>query len=48
MIDNKEDYHNAVTMGPPLGNDGKPMVAQVNAGGGYIPKGAQNVEIAKD
>ena len=40
MIDNKEDYHNAVTMGLPLGNDGKPMVAQVNAGGGYIPKGA--------
>ena len=39
MIDNKEDYHNAVTMGLPLGNDGKPMVAQVNAGGGYIPKG---------
>ena len=48
MIDNKEDYHNAVTMGLPLGNDGKPMVAQVNAGGGYIPKGAKNVSVAKD
>ena len=48
MIDIKEDYHNAVTMGLPLGNDGKPMVAQVNAGGGYIPKGAPNVAVAKD
>jgi len=48
MIDMKEDYHSAVTMGLPLGNDGQPMVAQVNAGGGYIPKGAKNVEVAKD
>ena len=24
------------------------MKAQVNAGGGYIPKGAKNVEVAKD
>jgi multiple sugar transport system substrate-binding protein len=48
MIANQEDYHNAVTMGLPLGNDGKPMVAQVNAGGGYIPKGAANVAVAKD
>ena len=40
MIDNKEDYHNAVTMKIPLGNDGKPVPAQVNAGGGFIPKGA--------
>jgi multiple sugar transport system substrate-binding protein len=48
MIGNQEDYHNAVTMGLPLGNDSKPMVAQVNAGGGYIPKGAKNVSVAKD
>jgi multiple sugar transport system substrate-binding protein len=48
MIHMKEDYHSAVTMGLPLGNDGQPMVAQVNAGGGYIPKGARNVEVAKD
>jgi multiple sugar transport system substrate-binding protein len=48
MIDMKEDYHSAVTIGLPLGNDGQPMVAQVNAGGGYIPKGAKNVEVAKD
>jgi hypothetical protein len=29
-------------------NDGTPMKAQVNAGGGYIPKGAKNIEVAKD
>ena len=48
MIDNKEDYHNAVTMKIPLGNDGKPVPAQVNAGGGFIPKGAMNLVVAKD
>jgi multiple sugar transport system substrate-binding protein len=48
MIDNKEDYYNAVTMPIPLGNDGQPIPAQVNAGGGYIPKGAKNLEVAKD
>ena len=48
MIDNKEDYHNAVTMKIPLGNDGKPVPAQVNAGGGFIPKGAVNFVVAKD
>ena len=30
------------------GNDGKPMPAPVGAGGGFIPKGAKNVEVAKD
>jgi multiple sugar transport system substrate-binding protein len=49
MIDDKEDfYHNVVTMALPLGNDGKPIPAQVNAGGGFIPKGAKGVEVAKD
>jgi multiple sugar transport system substrate-binding protein len=48
MIDNKEDYYNAVTMPIPLGNDGQSIPAQVNAGGGYIPKGAKNLEVAKD
>ena len=37
-----------VTLGLPNGNDGKPMAAQVGAGGGFIPKGAKNVEVAKD
>jgi multiple sugar transport system substrate-binding protein len=32
----------------PNGNDGQPMAAQLNAGGGFIPKGAKNIEVAKD
>lgn len=49
MYSNKEAYfHEMVTMGMPNGNDGSPIPAQVNAGGGYIPKGAKNVEVAKD
>ena len=48
MIKDKEAYADMVTMGLPNGNDGKPMAAQVGAGGGFIPKGAKNIEIAKD
>jgi multiple sugar transport system substrate-binding protein len=49
MIDDKQAfYHDMVTLGLPLGNDGRPIPAQVGAGGGYIPKGAKNVEVAKD
>src|SRR5258707_9342289 len=29
-------------------NDGTPMFAPVGAGGGFIPKGAKNVDVAKD
>jgi multiple sugar transport system substrate-binding protein len=49
MIDNKEAYyHESVTLGLPNGNDGKPMPALVGAGGGFIPRGAKNIEVAKD
>jgi multiple sugar transport system substrate-binding protein len=44
----KEDYDDIVTMGLPLGNDGKPIPSQVTNFGGMIPKGAKNVETAKD
>jgi multiple sugar transport system substrate-binding protein len=37
-----------VTLGLPNGNDGKPIPALVGAGGGFIPKGAKNVETSKD
>jgi multiple sugar transport system substrate-binding protein len=44
MIKDKEAfYHNMKTLAPVNKNDGTPMKAQVNAGGGYIPKGAKNV-----
>jgi multiple sugar transport system substrate-binding protein len=49
MIKDKQAfYHNMKTLAPVNKNDGTPMKAQVNAGGGYIPKGAKNVEVAKD
>ena len=49
MINDKQAYyHDSVTMGLPNGNDGKPMPAQLGAGGGFIPNGAKNVTVAKD
>jgi multiple sugar transport system substrate-binding protein len=49
MIKDKQAfYHDMKTLAPVNKNDGTPMKAQVNAGGGYIPKGAKNVEVAKD
>jgi multiple sugar transport system substrate-binding protein len=44
----KEDYDSIVTMGLALSNDGKPVPSQVNSGGLLIPKGAKNLEVAKD
>ncbi len=49
MIKDEQAYYHEMKMtGYPSGNDGKPMKRQVGAGGGYIPKGAKNVEVAKD
>ena len=44
----KEDYDNIVTMGLALSNDGKPIPSQAGNGNLLIPKGAKNVEVAKD
>jgi multiple sugar transport system substrate-binding protein len=44
----KEDYDDIVTMGLALSNDGKPVPAQAVSACGLIPKGAKNVEVAKD
>jgi multiple sugar transport system substrate-binding protein len=44
----KEDYDDIVVQGLPLDNDGKTITSQVTHGGGMIPKGAKNVEVAKD
>src|ERR1700728_752766 len=46
--DKQAFYHDMQTVAPQLKNDGTPMKTQVNAGGGYILKGAKNVEVAKD
>ena len=49
MIKNKKAYYEEMkTLGLPQGNDGKPMPAQIGAGGLFIPKGAKNIEVAKD
>jgi multiple sugar transport system substrate-binding protein len=49
MIHNhKAYYEESVTLGLPLGNDGQPVKAFVGAGGGFVPAGAKNIEVAKD
>jgi multiple sugar transport system substrate-binding protein len=49
MVKNKKAFMEEMkTLAPVNKNDGTPMKTQVNAGGGYIPKGCKNVEVAKD
>ena len=44
----KEDYDDILTMGLALSNDGKPVPSHATNGCGLVPKGAKNVEAAKD
>src|SRR5215470_5631211 len=44
----KSDYDDILTMGLALSNEGKPVPSMANAATGLIPKGAKNVEVAKD
>jgi len=48
IIKNQQDYNDIVTMGLALSNDGKPVPSVANSLCGLIPKGAQNVAVAKD
>jgi multiple sugar transport system substrate-binding protein len=49
LIKNKKAYYEEMqTLGLPLTNEGKPMAAQIGAGGLFIPKGTKNLELAKD
>jgi multiple sugar transport system substrate-binding protein len=48
IINKKQEYDDIVTMGLPLSNDGKPVASPVGGLFGLIPKGAKNVEVAKD
>jgi len=48
IIKNQQDYDDIVVQGLALSNEGKPVPAQVTHFGGMIPKGAKNVELAKD
>jgi multiple sugar transport system substrate-binding protein len=48
LFHKKEEYDDVITMGLPHDNQGKEMPAQLGVGGAFIPKGAKNVEVAKD
>jgi len=48
LYHDKATYEDAVTLGLPLDNRGQPVPAQLGVGGGFIPKGAKNVEVAKE
>jgi len=48
LFHKKEEYNDIVTMGLPRDNAGKPMTAQLLVTGAFIPKGAKNVDVAKD
>jgi len=48
VIHNQTDYNDIVTMGLPLSNDGKPVPSQAANAFGLIPKGAKNIDVAKD
>jgi multiple sugar transport system substrate-binding protein len=44
----KDEYGDVVTMPPQLDNNGKQMMTQMGIAGTMIPKGAKNIEVAKD
>ncbi len=49
MIKDKKAYYQEMAVrGLPNKNDGSPMTAIVGAGGGFIPKGAKNIPVAKE
>ena len=48
IIKNQQDYNDIVTMRLPLSNDGEPVPVEQGSLCGLIPKGAKNVEVAKD
>src|SRR5215475_12336017 len=44
----KEEYDDIVTMGLPRDNAGKQIPSQLGVGGAFVPKGAKNIEVAKE
>jgi multiple sugar transport system substrate-binding protein len=48
LFHKKEEYNDIVTKGLPLDNEGKPIPSELGATGAFIPKGAKNVDVAKD
>ena len=48
LYHDKAAYEDVVTLGLPNDNHGQPVPAQLGVAGGFIPKGAKNVAVAKD
>lgn len=48
MIHDPEKYSDAVTLGLPQDNSGKPIASPLTVGGAIIPKGGKNVAVAKE
>jgi multiple sugar transport system substrate-binding protein len=48
LVDKKEEYDDVLTYAIPNGNDGKPLPSEIGIFGAVIPKGAKNVDVAKD
>jgi multiple sugar transport system substrate-binding protein len=48
LYKDKDQYNDIVTYGLPLGNDGKPVASPLPIFGALVPKGANNVELAKE
>jgi multiple sugar transport system substrate-binding protein len=48
LFHKKELYDDIVTMGLPLDNAGQPVASQLLVGGAFVPKGAKNLDVAKD
>jgi len=48
LWDNKEEYNDILTLGLPLSNDGKPVTGVKGVAAAVVPKGAKNIELAKE
>ena len=48
LFHDKDEYDAIETMGLPLSNEGKPVPTHATNGCGLIPKGAKNVDVAKE
>lgn len=48
MIHDPEKYNDAVTLGLPNDNNGKPVASPLTVGGAFMPKGGKNPTVAKE
>ena len=48
LFHDKEQYNDIATLGLTLDNAGKPMPEQILVEGSIVPKGAKNIDVAKD